>query len=305
MAIPFSACWFDWLGVPELPELETVRQGLAARLGGRRVGEVQVLHPRAVRRHVAGAADFSARLSRRVLQTPMRRGKYLWVPLDRGEALVAHLGMSGQFRFAKSQDDAGRHLRIRIGLGRGTELRFVDQRTFGGMAIEPVDDHGVPRSIQHIALDPFDAAFDMDAAVGALRARRTELKRALLDQTVVSGIGNIYADEVLWRAKLHGSRPTERLSREQGRRALLAAQEVMAAALAQGGTSFDELYVNVNGESGYFERELNVYGRAGLPCDRCGSMIRRVTFTNRSSYFCPRCQRPPASVASVRKDSNQ
>jgi len=281
--------------MPELPEVETVRRGLAARVSGASVAAVEVLHPRSVRRHVAGPEDFIARLVDRRFGVPERRGKYLWLPLDSGEALVAHLGMSGQFRiFDRAEDsDLGPHVRVRILLASGADMRFLDQRTFGGLAVDSVDARGVPTSVQHIALDPFDAEYDRDQAVARVRGRRTELKRALLDQQVVSGIGNIYADEALWRARLNFARPTDALTRAQGRLILDAAREVMAEALQLGGTSFDALYVKVNGESGYFERSLDAYGREGEPCARCGTLIRRVGFMNRSSFFCPRCQPTP------------
>ena len=179
----------------------------------------------------------------------------------------------------------------------GPELRFVDQRTFGGLSVHPLAEAAggglVPEPVAHIARDPMDPAFRIDEAVAALRRRRTEVKRALLDQTVVSGIGNIYADEALWRARLHGARPTSALTRAQARTVLDAATEVMGEALAQGGTSFDALYVNVNGASGYFDRSLAVYGQADRACRRCGTPIRREAFMNRSSFSCPRCQPRP------------
>lgn len=284
--------------MPELPEVETVRQGLVAHLAHRTVTRVEVLHPRAVRRHRAGAADLVARLVGHRLGVPARRGKYLWVPIvDTDEAMVAHLGMSGQFRVAERADPAGPHLRVALGFTEGPDVRFVDQRTFGGIAVEPLLD-GIPASVHHIARDPFDPDYDLAGTVQRLRRRRTELKRALLDQTVVSGIGNIYADEALWRARLHYRRPTAGLSRAQATSALVEAHRVMAEALREGGTSFDALYVRVNGDSGYFARSLQAYGREGEPCRRCGTPIRRQTFTNRSSYFCPRCQPAPRRRAS-------
>jgi formamidopyrimidine-DNA glycosylase len=281
--------------VPELPEVEVVRRGLAEHVAGRRVARVEVLHPRAVRRHLPGAQDVVSRLTGRELTAARRRGKYLWLTTDSEEALLAHLGMSGQMLVADPGAPAQKHLRVRLVFDDdGPELRFVDQRTFGGVSVETlVGEDPVPAPIAHIARDPMDPAFDVDTAVAAIRRRRTGLKRALLDQTLVSGIGNIYADEALWRARLHGARPTASLSRAAVRTVLAAAGEVMDEALAQGGTSFDALYVNVNGDSGYFDRSLNAYGQADRPCARCSAPIRREPFMNRSSYSCPRCQPRP------------
>ena len=283
--------------MPELPEVETVRLGLAEHVAGRRVTAVQVNHPRAVRRHLPGAADFAGRLHGRELVAARRRGKYLWLELDGGdEALLAHLGMSGQLLIQPAAAPDETHLRIRLRLDDGNDLRFVDQRTFGGLSVEDVvavTGGALPTPIAHIARDPFDPEYDLESAVAAIRRRNTGLKRALLDQTVVSGIGNIYADEALWHARLHWARPTATLDRPAARRALTAAAAVMANALGVGGTSFDSLYVNVNGQSGYFDRSLAVYGRAGEPCPRCGSPVRRDSFMNRSSFSCPRCQPRP------------
>ncbi|GAA1874400.1 bifunctional DNA-formamidopyrimidine glycosylase/DNA-(apurinic or apyrimidinic site) lyase [Pseudonocardia ailaonensis] len=287
--------------MPELPEVEVVRRGLAEHVLHRRITAVEVHHPRSVRRHAAGGADFAARLTGREIAAACRRGKYLWLALDSpthpDEAVMAHLGMSGQMLVADAERPAEKHLRIRFTFDSGPELRFVDQRTFGGLSIHPLVD-GLPEPVAHIGRDPMDPLFSLDAAVAGLRKRRTELKRALLDQTVVSGIGNIYADEALWRARLHGLRPTETLTRKQGVTVLEAASEVMNEALAQGGTSFDALYVNVNGNSGYFDRALNVYGQQDRPCRRCGTPIARTPFMNRSSYWCPRCQPRPRVRAS-------
>ncbi|PRX48340.1 DNA-(apurinic or apyrimidinic site) lyase [Prauserella shujinwangii] len=274
-----------------------VRAGLEAHVTGRIIASAEVLHPRAVRRHVPGAADFAGRLAGVKVEAARRRGKYLWLDLADGQALLAHLGMSGQMRVQPPGAPDEKHLRVRFTFADGgPELRFVDQRTFGGLALADLVDSGgtpVPDTIAHIARDPMDPAFDLAVAARALRARRTEVKRALLDQTLVSGVGNIYADEALWRARLHWARPTERLTAAQARAVLGAAADVMAEALAAGGTSFDALYVNVNGQSGYFDRSLNAYGQAGRPCDRCGTPIRRDPFMNRSSFSCPRCQPRP------------
>ncbi|GAA1694891.1 bifunctional DNA-formamidopyrimidine glycosylase/DNA-(apurinic or apyrimidinic site) lyase [Kribbella yunnanensis] len=282
--------------MPELPEVEVVRRGLADFTTGRTIDAVEVLHPRPVRRHAAGPDDFVARLKGQVFAEPARRGKYLWLPLTSGDAVLTHLGMSGQFRVQPVGAPDEAHLRVRIRFADdGGEVRFVDQRMFGGLSYSEGGAE-LPAEIAHIARDPFDPLFDAEAAAAALRRRKTGLKRALLDQTVVSGIGNIYADEALWRAKLHYARATESLKPLQAREILRHAHEVMAAALDVGGTSFDALYVNVNGESGYFERGLNVYGQEGSPCPRDGRPIRREPFMNRSSYRCPRCQPVPRLV---------
>ncbi|MEW2487590.1 bifunctional DNA-formamidopyrimidine glycosylase/DNA-(apurinic or apyrimidinic site) lyase [Streptomyces sp. NPDC048411] len=282
--------------MPELPEVEVVRRGLDRWVTGRTVGEVEVLHPRAVRRHIAGSTDFAARLSGSRFGTAMRRGKYLWVPLDDDScSLLGHLGMSGQLLVQPQDTPDEKHLRIRIRFDDtlGTELRFVDQRTFGGLSVHENTPDGLPDTIAHIARDPLDPAFDDAAFHTALRLRRTTVKRALLDQSLISGVGNIYADEALWRTRLHYDRPTATLTRPRSAELLGHVRDVMNAALAQGGTSFDSLYVNVNGESGYFDRSLDAYGREDEPCHRCGTAIRRRPWMNRSSYYCPRCQRPP------------
>ncbi len=294
--------------MPELPEVEVVRRGLAEHVLGRRIARVDVFHPRSVRRHAAGDADFAARLMGQTVSGARRRGKYLWLeladPVPGSDVLLGHLGMSGQLLVQDEDVPDQPHLRVRLSFAdRGPELRFVDQRTFGGLSVDELVGAGpadspdgadtVPRAVAHIARDPLDPAFDAEVTVAAMRRRRTGLKRALLDQSLVSGIGNIYADEALWRARLHWARPTATLSRPDGRRALAAAEEVMTDALRQGGTSFDTLYVNVNGQSGYFDRSLAVYGQADRPCPRCGTAVRREAFMGRSSYSCPRCQPRP------------
>jgi formamidopyrimidine-DNA glycosylase len=295
--------------VPELPEVEVVRRGLERHVVHRRILAVEVLHPRPVRRHVAGPDHFRAALEDRRVVAARRRGKYLWLPLDSGDALLGHLGMSGQLLVRPAEAPAERHLRVRLRLDDGTggpgtgpeaarELRFVDQRMFGGLAVS-AGGAELPHEIAHIARDPLDPDFDEDLFVRRVRRRGSAIKRILLDQGVVSGIGNIYADEALWRAGLHGERLGDRLTARQVRDLLARVREVLGAALLEGGTSFDALYVNVNGESGYFDRSLEVYGRGGRPCSRCGTPVARVPFMNRSSYFCPRCQPPPRRVRSA------
>lgn len=287
--------------MPELPEVEVVRAGLDRRVVGARVSSVEVLHPRPVRRHAAGPDHFAGVLAGTRIEAGRRRGKYLWLALDSGDALLCHLGMSGQLRIQPAGVPDDRHLRVRLRLGpvstagdaaAGQELRFCDQRMFGGLLVS-AGGADLPAEIAHIARDPLDPEFSDNAFVRRVRRSTAGVKRLLLDQTVVSGIGNIYADEALWRARVHGERPGERIPAARLRELLDHLREVFRDALAQGGTSFDELYVNVNGESGYFERSLDAYGREGGACRRCRTPIRRVAFTNRSSYFCPRCQRPP------------
>jgi formamidopyrimidine-DNA glycosylase len=289
--------------VPELPEVETVRDGLQRWVVGRTVAAVEIRHPRAVRRHLPGGDDLAARLVGTRIEAAARRGKYLWLPLAAAsgmvdECLVAHLGMSGQLLVRPPEAPDERHLHVRIAFTDGAqELRFVDQRTFGGLMLDRLVPAGaddvVPAIVAHIARDPVDPAFDDALFVTRLRRRDSAVKRALLDQSLVSGIGNIYADESLWRARLHGERRARTLTRAVALDLLGQVRGVLAEALRAGGTSFDALYVNVNGQSGYFDRSLAVYGREGKPCRRCGSLIRRAAFMNRSSFFCPTCQRPP------------
>jgi formamidopyrimidine-DNA glycosylase len=281
--------------VPELPEVEVVRAGLERHVVGASIAAVEVLHPRPVRRDPRGPAGFATALTGRRIESARRRGKYLWLPLDNGDALLGHLGMSGQILVQPPTAPDERHLRVRFSLAgsdEGREMRFVDQRMFGGLSIS-TGGAELPPEIAHIARDPLDPEFDDDAFVRTVRKRTSGVKRQLLNQNLISGVGNIYADEALWRARIHGERPGDRLTAGQVRELLGHARDVMVSALGQGGTSFDALYVNVNGESGYFDRSLHAYGREGEPCERCGTPVRRIAFMNRSSYFCPVCQPAP------------
>ena len=354
--------------MPELPEVETVRAGLAEHSVGRPVQAVRVVDARSLRRHLPGPAHFEAALTGRALRGAYRRGKYLWLTLSEpdgalaDEALVVHLGMSGQLLVRDEPgseldkdsgdetearaafDEQPRHLRVALELGTagatggaastnrastgrtsaGQRLLFVDQRIFGGMFLSPLvpdvpaavatnevapDEMGqsevperflVPEAVKHIARDPLDEFFDPAAVRRKFLRTSSGIKKVLLDQSVISGVGNIYADEALWRARLHYAKPARTLSAAQTRDLLEAVTQVLRESLAAGGTSFDALYVNVLGESGYFERSLNAYGRAGEPCHRCAeagrtSLIVREPFQNRSSYRCPHCQRAPRS----------
>jgi formamidopyrimidine-DNA glycosylase len=285
--------------VPELPEVEVVRAGLEPAVSGATIAGVEVFDERSLRRHASGVADFTARLTGRTIRSAVRRGKFLWFPLDDDEAIVGHLGMSGQMLLRSPGDDADRLLRIRLQLEHPEHgelwLHFVDQRIFGSMAVTAGgfgDDVAmVPDQVSHIARDPMDPAFDDAVFLRRLREKRTGVKRALLDQTLVSGIGNIYADESLWAARIHPEQETARLSRPRAARLLDEVRQVLAKALAEGGTSFDAQYVNVNGQAGYFAHSLNAYGRQGKPCARCGTFIVREQFMNRGSHRCPVCQR--------------
>lgn len=288
--------------MPELPEVEVVRRGVQTHVVGRTIDSVVFTGSRVARRHLPGASDLADRLAGRVVRAARRRGKYLWLEVHSptssngvaAGALLVHLGMSGQLLVAEPGAPSPRHEHARFSFAdSGPELRFVDQRTFGGMAWSDLGDNGIPEAIAHIAPDPFEAAFDERSVVRRLKKRDSAIKRALLDQTLVSGIGNIYADEALWRAQVHGERVAATLTKPTLSRVLGHAREVMEAALDQGGTSFDALYVNVNGQSGYFDRSLHAYGQEGRPCARCGSLIRREHFMNRSSFSCPRCQPRP------------
>lgn len=280
--------------MPELPEVETVRDGLQRHVSGRTIAAVQVLHPRAARRHLAGPDDFAAVLRGGQIGDARRRGKYLWLPVG-PDALLAHLGMSGQLLVGEPGRPLSPHVRARFTFADGgPDLRFVDQRTFGHLSFAPGGAE-LPQAIAHIAPDPLEPAFDPDRFAARLRARRTGIKRALLDQSLISGVGNIYADESLWRAGLHWARATDLLRRTDIERLLAAIRAVLAEAIDAGGTSFDSLYVHVNGQSGYFERSLAVYGRVGEPCPRCGTPVRRDKFMNRSSFSCQTCQPRPRS----------
>lgn len=355
--------------MPELPEVETVRAGIADHSLGRSVRAVRVVDARSLRRHLPGPAHFEAALTGRTLRGAYRRGKYLWLTLSESdgtladEALVVHLGMSGQLLVrdepgGESGSDSGsdsearaafdeqpRHLRVALELGpagatsaagatrgaastnrvsTGQRLLFVDQRIFGGMFLSPLvpdvpaavatnkvapgevapgevpERFLVPEAVMHIARDPLDEFFDPAAVRRKFLRTSSGIKKVLLDQSVISGVGNIYADEALWRARLHYAKPARTLSAAQTRELLEAVTQVLRESLAAGGTSFDALYVNVLGESGYFERSLDAYGRAGEPCHRCAeagrtSLMVREPFQNRSSYRCPHCQRAPRS----------
>ncbi|MET1042941.1 MAG: bifunctional DNA-formamidopyrimidine glycosylase/DNA-(apurinic or apyrimidinic site) lyase [Microbacteriaceae bacterium] len=308
--------------MPELPEVEVVRAGLDPAVADAVIEAVTVYDERSLRRHAGPSEDFVDRLHERSIRGAVRRGKFLWLPLSplplveerapasvsKPEAIVIHLGMSGQVLLRDRSQPDDRLTRIRLDIehpGHGPlRLNFVDQRIFGSMAIDtllPTPDAApggygtdapvVPSQVAHIARDPLDPAFDDAGFFATLKRRNTSIKRAMLDQTLVSGIGNIYADEALWAARIHYDQPAAALSRARAKLLLAEVRMVLTKALAEGGTSFDAQYVNVNGASGYFSHSLNAYGQQGKPCPRCGRPIRREQFMNRGSHFCPFCQR--------------
>lgn len=287
--------------MPELPEVETVRRGLAAKLTQAKIAKVQVFNDRAIREHVLGKRDFTAQLRGKTLQHFSRRGKFLWAPLtgpkEQDLALVMHLGMSGQALVRPVGSDIGKHVRVKFEfVDSDWELHFTDQRTFGGMLLDElinVDGERLPQRVMHIARDALDPKFDLAATVQAIAGRSTGIKNLLLNQSVVAGIGNIYADEALWLAQIHYATAGNRLSRPKIELLLQSAQTVMRSALEVGGTSFDEQYVDADGNAGWFSIQLNAYGQTGEPCARCGRPIVREAWANRSSHRCPRCQPKP------------
>lgn len=276
--------------MPELPEVETVRKGLQHLIVGYRITNAVDLHRRTLK--AESIAPLSTLKGARITGTG-RRGKFLWITLDRPFVLVAHLGMSGQFLIPQKDHPAAKHIRARFALKKSLhtrELIFNDQRTFGWLSIEQLTD-GVPSSASHIALDPFDPAFNIQETIAEFAKRRIKIKSALLNQEIMSGVGNIYADEALWRAKVHPESVTSDLTRKKIAAIIDCATQVMHEAIEKGGTSFDDLYIDVNGDSGFFDQSLSAYGREDEPCPRCGTLIRRIVISSRSSHFCPRCQR--------------
>jgi len=272
--------------MPELPEVETVRRGLHTIITGFRIADAQSLHPRAMKSESIAPL---ASLNGAKITGTNRRGKFMWLTLNRPYVLTAHLGMSGQFLIHQPNRPKATHIRAQFQLKkalRNLELVFNDQRTFGWLSIEETT-NDIPTSALHIAPDPFDPSFDIDATMNNYLRRSIKIKTALLNQEIMSGVGNIYADETLWRAKIHPETLTSDLTKKKIATIIETATTVMQEAINQGGTSFDDLYINVNGESGFFEQSLNAYGQEGEPCPRCGTPIKRISFGQRSSHFCP------------------
>lgn len=296
--------------MPELPEVETVRAGLAQHLVDAKVSEIEVFDARSLKKNLGGVAGFQSELVGSRIKAVVRRGKFLWLPIGESRAMVGHLGMSGQIlvRTPGFEPDGQTRVVIHVEAQEGPlEIRFVDQRLFGGLAIddlvetpdgglggfspEAIVDSKIPRTVAHIARDLLDPLFDAEGVAKRMAKRNSGIKRVLLDQGLLSGIGNIYADESLWLAKLHYDKQASAISVRKHRELIEIATEVLRKAVAQGGTSFDEQYKNVNGESGYFSQSLHAYGQTGLPCSRCGTPIKREAWANRGSHFCPKCQK--------------
>lgn len=294
--------------MPELPEVEVVRRGLITHLTDATLRDVEVLHPRTGRRYPGGSTALAEALEGATIATIDRRGKYLWCVLKtvpngpttsaNAQALLIHLGMSGQVIIDDGAAALRAHCRMRAHIGSGRSISFVDQRTFGYLTLDELvwdqrTQRWIPSLARHIAPDPLEEGFDLLETAREVRRHRVPIKTALLNQEIISGVGNIYADEALWAASLHGTRLASGLTYAQLTTVLMEVQTVMRRALAVGGTSFDALYVNAAGEPGYFARSLHAYGKAGEPCDRCGTPLISMVVGGRSHTYCPSCQKLP------------
>lgn len=285
--------------MPELPEVETVRRGLEHLIGGFQINDIQIYDRRSLKRNVGNEVEFKKELIGLRLEQFERRGKFLWIPLSQDRSLVTHLGMSGQILVRNPAQPLDKFERIRISVQKARknlEFRFVDQRLFGGIYLDDLvqtNSYGtIPKSVMHIAPDPLESIFDIERVARVFAGRIAGIKSLIMNQQILSGIGNIYADETLWLSRIHYLTPGASLEKNKIKRVIQVAQEVLSEAVNQGGTSFDQQYKNVNGESGTFSQSLNAYGRTGLPCPRCGTNIKRDAWSNRGSHFCPRCQKP-------------
>jgi len=293
--------------MPELPEAETVRRGLALTVLNSKIEDIEVFDQRCLKKHPGGSEDFQNLMRGRSFSAAVRRGKFIWMPLDiEGFALVMHLGMSGQALIRTQDYQPESQVRLQMNLENGLQFRFSDQRLFGSLMVDqlqPVEGNSsgyspetevqteIPSSVAHIARDPLDAEFDLDSVKRKIKNRTAGIKHVILDQQLVSGVGNIYADESLWRARLHFNQPSNSISSRKLTELFSHIKDVLSEAVEQGGTSFDQQYKNINGQSGYFSQNLNAYGQTGKPCNRCGRLIARKSWENRGSHFCPACQR--------------
>jgi formamidopyrimidine-DNA glycosylase len=278
----------------ELPEVEVVRRDLEKDVVGRKVSEAEVRPSknamRVIRRH-GKRREFTDRLVGRKFTKAERRGKYVLLHLDNGDVLVVHFGMSGQFVRGNKRVPLPPHTHVVITFQQGGDLRFVDPRTFGEMFVTAADELGKVKELQHIAIDPLDHVFTWNAFGAALAERAAKMKQLLMDQKFISGLGNIYSDEVLFAAGLRYDRLSDSLSSQEVRRLYRAMQEVLQDAIRFRGTTLDdEAYLDLFGKPGEFQNELKVYGRTGLPCRRCRTPIQAVKISGRNAYFCPQCQ---------------
>jgi formamidopyrimidine-DNA glycosylase len=278
----------------ELPEVEVMRRDLEKEVVGKRIKEAEVRPQRnamrVIRRH-ARRKDFSDRLAGRKITKIDRRGKYVLLYLDDAQVMVVHFGMSGQFLRGTKRQGLPAHTHVVIEFVQGGDLRFVDPRTFGEMFITAADELGKVRELDHIAIDPLEDTFTWQEFSADLARRASKLKPLLMEQKFVSGLGNIYSDEVLFAAGLRHDRMSEYLSSQVVRRLYRAMREVVQDAIRGRGTTLgDEAYVDLFGKPGEFQAELKVYGRKGQPCRRCRTPIDVVKIGGRNSYFCPQCQ---------------
>lgn len=298
--------------MPELPEVEVVRRGLEKQLIGAQIEKVEVFFPGSLRGQ--DEKRFSEALEGWTITNAVRRGKFLWLLGEDEEgkqtlySLVIHLGMSGQLLINKPKIELSRrnqgHLRVRLTLKDGRTVNFVDQRTFGRMVVEPLvetkdkkpagigaESHLIPRNVEvNVARDVLDPHADFKEVAEKIHQRKSSIKHSLLDQRLVSGIGNIYADETLFAARISPAQSAKTLTEERIEEIFKVSGKIMKAAIKQGGTSFDELYVDTSGNPGYFEQELKVYGRGGEPCKVCGTTLKKLQQSGRNATYCPQCQ---------------
>jgi formamidopyrimidine-DNA glycosylase len=279
--------------VPELPEVELTRRHLDEAMRGRRLERVSTTHPRTARHNAGGPKEVDERLEGRTVLGVGRKGKFLAAPLDDGQTLVAHLGMSGRFTVGEPSDEEPTHTHFRATLDDGVEVRFIDPRTFGFVAVVAPDEIA-GSGLGRIGPDAWETAPSPDELAGALAGRTAPVKALLLDQVIVSGLGNIYADEALHLAGIHPLRPGGELGHDELKRLVQAVAVVLGEAIENEGTSLDDLaYLLPDGRAGDNIGRLRVYGRAGLPCPECGTPVERVVIRARWSHFCPVCQPAP------------
>jgi formamidopyrimidine-DNA glycosylase len=278
----------------ELPEVEVMRRDLERDVVGKKIKDAEVKSSknamRIIRRHKT-RKEFTSRLTGRKIAKIERRGKYIFMHLDGGDVLVVHFGMSGQFHRANGRVALPPHTHVVLTFQQGGDLRFVDPRTFGEMFVATADEVGKIKELQHIAIDPLDQVFTWPTFQYLLAQRASKMKPLLMDQKFISGLGNIYSDEVLFHAGLRYDRMSDALSSQEVRRLYRAIQEILQEAIkARGTTLDDEAYVDLFGKPGEYGSELKVYGREGLPCRRCRTPIETIKIAQRSSFYCPQCQ---------------